>query len=143
MVLGGPPPSGDAADVRALVAQLSDPGSVTIVGEVADSSLEYERADVMIVPSDRPEPFGLVAIEAFARSRPVIASAAGGLLEIVTPGRDGWLFPPRDVDALAAVLTSLSPAAVQAAAEAARETYEERFTVDRFAEDWRRAALSD
>lgn len=136
-VLGGPPASGDVADVPRLVAGLRRPESVTIMGEVADPSPFIAHADVVLVPSDRPEPFGLVAIEAFARSRPVIASAAGGLLDIVTPGVDGWLFPPGDVAALAHLLATVSRQDVRVRGEEARRTYEKRFGVERFATEWR------
>ena len=142
VVLGGPPLSGESVDVPALVAGLDDPGSVSVVGEVADSSSAYDEADVVVVPSDQPEPFGLIAIEAFARARPVIASAGGGLLEIVTPGEDGWFFPARDVAALAELLSSLTREDVQTAAVAARRTFDERFTAERFAENWRNAVFS-
>jgi glycosyltransferase involved in cell wall biosynthesis len=141
VVLGGPPLSGESVDVAALVADLDEPGSVSVVGEVADSATAYEEADVVVVPSDQPEPFGLIAIEAFARGRPVIASAAGGLLEIVTPGENGWFFPPKDVVALAEVLSSLTRADVEAAAVAARRAFDERFTAERFAENWRIAVF--
>ena len=141
VVLGGAPPSGASVDVPALVSALAQPGSVSVIGEVPDPSSHLEQADVVIMPSDRPEPFGLVAIEAFARARPGIASAAGGLLDIVTPDADGWLFPPGDPDALAAVLSSLTREQVTAAGERARQTYETRFTSRRFAEDWRRKVL--
>jgi glycosyltransferase involved in cell wall biosynthesis len=139
-VLGGPPPSGDVTDVPALVAGLRRPESVTVIGEVADPWARLAECDVVIVPSDRPEPFGLVAIEAFARGRPVVASAAGGLLDIVADGETGWLFPPRDVDRLAAVLGSLTASAVVAAGERARDSYEARYTTDRYAQLWREAA---
>jgi glycosyltransferase involved in cell wall biosynthesis len=139
VVLGGPPPSGDSVDVPAIVAGLRWPESVTVVGEVLDSSRYVEAADVVVVPSDQPEPFGLVAIEAFARARPVVASAAGGLADVVTPGSDGWTYPPGDVEALAKVLVGLTRADVATAGRHARQTYEARYTVERFGADWRRA----
>ena len=137
VVLGGPPRSGESVDVAALVAALRRPESVSIVGEVSDPSSYIEAADVVLMPSDQPEPFGLVAIEAFARARPVIASAAGGLLDIVTPETDGWLFAPGDVEGLSGVLSTLTRAAVTVAGEQARRTYDQRFTVDQFGERWR------
>lgn len=143
VVLGGPPASGERTDVPALVAALAHPGSVEVVGEVADPSPWLEAADVVVVPSDRPEPFGLVAIEALARARPVVASAGGGLVDIVTPEVDGWLFPPGDAGALAAVLRRLDRPAVTAAGERARRTYEERFTEREFAERWREVVLAE
>lgn len=140
-VLGGPPPSGDAVDVRALVDGMSRPASVDVVGEVDDFGAYLEGADVVLVPSDQPEPFGLVAIEAFARGRPVIASAAGGLLDIVTDGADGWLFPPGDAAALVAVLRRLDRAEVTRAGQAARGRYLASFSREQFARHWRQAAL--
>ncbi|GAB2590315.1 glycosyltransferase family 4 protein [Microlunatus antarcticus] len=142
-VLGGPPASGERTDVPGLVAALAHPDSVEVVGEVPDPSPYLEAADVVVVPSDRPEPFGLVAIEALARARPVVASAGGGLVDIVTPEVDGWLFPPGDVAALAAVLRRLDRAGVTAAGVRARETYEARFTEREFAERWRAVVLGE
>lgn len=136
VVLGGPPASGARTDVPELVRALRRPVSVEVIGEVPDAAAHLAAADVVVVPSDRPEPFGLVAIEAFARGRPVIASAAGGLRDIVTDGEDGWTFPPGDVAALAALLDRLTADEVAAAGRAARRTYERRFTLDRFAADW-------
>ncbi|TWP33493.1 glycosyltransferase family 4 protein [Leekyejoonella antrihumi] len=141
IILGGPPPSGDRVDVPRLVAELDRPDSVTLVGEVDDSSSYLTDADVVLVPSDRPEPFGLVAIEAFARARPVIASAAGGLLEIVTHAENGWLFPVGDADALARVLLTLSRPQVTTAGIAARRTFEDRFTIGRLRDEWRQAVF--
>lgn len=62
------------------------------------------RAAYVLVPSTGIESFGLVAIEAFACGTPVIASALGGLREIVTHGHDGLLVPPGDASALASAL---------------------------------------
>lgn len=136
IVLGAAPPSGVSTDVRALAAQVDHPETIEIVGEVDDISPYLERADVMIVPSEQPEPFGLVAIEAFARSRPVIASAAGGLLDIVTAEHDGWLFPPGDAATLADLLKRIDRTEVARTGAAARSTFEARFTSERYATDW-------
>ena len=136
VILGGPPSSGDVTDIVGLVAALRRPDTVTVVGEVADAAPYIENADVVLVPSDRPESFGLVAIEAFARGRPVVASAAGGLLDIVTHGEDGWLYPAGDADALARVLAGLTHHQVAAAAEKARAVYENRFTSAHYAAAW-------
>lgn len=136
-VLGGPPMSGRSTDVWALTAALDHPGSVTIVGEVTDPSSYLAASDVVLVPSDQPEPFGLVAIEAFARGRPVIGTDAGGLRDIVTSGRNGWLFPPLDVAALVDIFGHLTRESVTAAGRDARSTYEARFTDAEFARKWR------
>jgi glycosyltransferase involved in cell wall biosynthesis len=49
----------------------------------------------------------MVALEALALGRPVVASAVGGLTELVADGRDGVLVPAGDVDALAHALASV------------------------------------
>jgi glycosyltransferase involved in cell wall biosynthesis len=136
-VLGGPPPSGESVDVPALVRQLRNPASVEVVGEVTDASPYIEDADVLLVPSDNPEPFGLVAVEAFSRGRPVVGSDGGGLADIVTTGKDGWLFPLGDSRALAELIDGLTREAVTLAGEQARSTYEARFTAERYAQQWR------
>lgn len=64
-------------------------------------------ADVCVVPSTRPEPFGMVAIEAMAAGTPVIAAAHGGLTEIIDDHQSGRLFEPRSAHALADVLRSV------------------------------------
>jgi glycosyltransferase involved in cell wall biosynthesis len=73
----------------------------------ADVEAVWEAADVVVVPSTEPEPFGRVAIEAMAFSRPVIAAAHGGLVEIVEDGVTGLLFAPREAAALADAMRAL------------------------------------
>jgi glycosyltransferase involved in cell wall biosynthesis len=68
---------------------------VEFLGQV-DPHAFFRDLDVLVVPSLWSEPFGLVATEAMAHGVPVLAAARGGLKEIVTPGRDGFLFEPSD-----------------------------------------------
>ena len=65
----------------------------------------FDMIDVLLVPSWE-EPFGLVLLEAMASGIPVIASAAGGPLEIIRPG-EGILVPPRDPKSLASAIRSV------------------------------------
>jgi glycosyltransferase involved in cell wall biosynthesis len=58
-------------------------------------------ADVLVLPSRWPEPFGRVLIEAMASGIPVIASNVGGIPEILNPDFDDHLVPPDDPEALA------------------------------------------
>jgi glycosyltransferase involved in cell wall biosynthesis len=132
VVLGGPPPLGAAADVRALAAGAVRPETIEIVGEVEDPDPHLRAADVMVVPSVRDEPFGLVTIEAFARGRPVIGSANGGLRETIAEGA-GWLFPPGDHRALADRLRSLTRAEAAEAGRRARARYERCYSPPAFA----------
>jgi glycosyltransferase involved in cell wall biosynthesis len=66
----------------------------------------YERAAVVAVPSYR-EGFGVVCAEAMAHGRPVVASAVGGLLDLVVDGETGLHVAPGDVRALRAALERL------------------------------------
>jgi glycosyltransferase involved in cell wall biosynthesis len=77
-------------------------------GFVPHDELErlYDRAAVVAVPSHR-EGFGVVCAEAMAHGRPVVASAVGGLLDLVVDGETGILVPSGDVVALRAALERL------------------------------------
>jgi len=89
----------------------------------------YERAAVVCVPSLR-EGYGMAAAEAMASGRPVVASAVGGLVDLVEDGVTGLLVSPGDVAALrAAVERVLGDAALRARlGAAARERAAERFS---------------
>ena len=52
----------------------------------------YLKSDIVVVPSIKPEPFGLVAIEAMSFGLPVIGTNMGGLKEIINHGETGYLF---------------------------------------------------
>ncbi|SIT48033.1 putative Glycosyltransferase [Paraburkholderia piptadeniae] len=108
---------------------------VAIEGFTNDPAAHYAWADFILVPSILPEPFGRVAIESFAAGRPVIASATGGLTEIVTDEVTGFLFKPNDAeDFVCAVERALSMTGVayQRMAAAARQRYIRSFTVDTY-----------
>ena len=102
------------------------------VGEVL--SYIYHSADVLAVPS-LYEPFGIVALEGMICGLPVVASATGGLTEIIQDGRSGRLVPPGDVSALSSALEqSLSDPAVRARlARTGQKRVRELYT-------WRRVA---
>lgn len=65
-------------------------------------------ARAVIVPSLFPETFGLVAIEAMALGKPVVASQIGALPELVVDRHTGFLIPPRDVHALREAIMRLA-----------------------------------
>jgi glycosyltransferase involved in cell wall biosynthesis len=66
-------------------------------------SQRLDEATVLVLPS-RFEGLGRVVIEAFARGRGVVASRAGGILDLVEDGKEGLLVDPEDIDGLAAAL---------------------------------------
>jgi glycogen synthase len=63
----------------------------------------YSHAAVFCCPSVY-EPFGLINLEAMACETPVVASAVGGILEVVVDGETGFLVPPAKPEALADAL---------------------------------------
>jgi glycosyltransferase involved in cell wall biosynthesis len=97
----------DRAALEARSARLGLGGAVRFLGSLPRAAL-YERmasAHAVVVPSRR-EGLGLVAVEALALGRPVIASRVGGLTEVLTTGT-GMLVAPDDPAALAHALQSL------------------------------------
>lgn len=65
-----------------------------------ESEAYLAEIDFLIVPSIWNEPFGRIVIEAFAKGVPVIGSRIGGIAETIRDGKNGFLVPPRDADAL-------------------------------------------
>jgi glycosyltransferase involved in cell wall biosynthesis len=80
--------------LRALVGELGIGDRVRFLGERADVPDVLAATDVLLVPSWR-EAFGRIAVEGMAMGVPVVASQVGGPAEIVRPGVDGLLLPPR------------------------------------------------
>ncbi|MEX2621054.1 MAG: glycosyltransferase [Egibacteraceae bacterium] len=110
---------------RRLQAQVRRLGLQDVVhfeGERRDVLRFVADSDVLVLPSRRPEAFGMALVEAMALARPVIASAAGGPLEIVTHGRDGLLVAPGSIRELADALRQLvdEPERARAMGEQAR-----------------------
>jgi glycosyltransferase involved in cell wall biosynthesis len=66
------------------------------------------RSLALVTPSLWREPFGIVVAEALAAGRPVVASAIGGIPEIVRDGVEGLLVPPGDVGLLAGALERIA-----------------------------------
>jgi len=90
--------------------------------------------DIFVLPSVG-EPFGRVIVEAMATSRPVVATASGGVPEIVVDGQTGLLVPPEDAQSLASAIQTLladSQRAQQMGAEGLTRAHQ-LFSVDRVA----------
>ena len=99
--------------VLAGIRRPDTPGSFP-VGVIVSEEVPHEdvlrawgHCVVAVVPSVWPEPFGMVALEAMAAGRPVVASAVGGLADLVVDGITGTLVPPGDAPALRSAIQEL------------------------------------
>ncbi len=113
---------------RAVAAQpsilwINEMVPVEVVGQL------YSHAAVFCCPSVY-EPFGLINLEAMACETPVVASAVGGILEVVEDGKTGILVPPAKPDELAAALRRVleNPALGRSMGQAGRRRVEARFS---------------
>ncbi|MBI4172523.1 MAG: glycosyltransferase family 4 protein [Actinobacteria bacterium] len=132
-VLAGSPLFGEEDfehELRATAERGDLRGRVQFLGFRDDVHAVFRELDVAVHASTQAEPYGNVVVEAMAAGKPVVASAAGGVLEIVEDGRTGVLVPPGDADALAAALNRLlgNPAERDRLGSAARRCVEERFS---------------
>lgn len=94
--------------LKTIIATAGLRDRVELLGHRDDVSTFYAAHDAVVMPSTRPESLGLVALEGAAHARPVVASAAGGLREVVQDGRTGYLVQPGDPGALADRLAALA-----------------------------------
>jgi glycosyltransferase involved in cell wall biosynthesis len=96
----------------------------------------WDACDIAVVPSTEPEPFGMVALEAMAARKPVIAAAHGGLVDIVADGTTGILVTPNDANALAQAIARLAGDVSERSrmGQAGWETLRKQFTTARYIE---------
>ena len=123
---------GDGPDRDAL--QASAPKSVAFRGALAPDEMPalLARARALIVPSLWYEGAPRILLEAYAAGVPVLASRIGALPELVEHGASGLLFPPNDVEALAAGVTRLADdGESERLGEGAWQLWRERFTPER------------
>lgn len=108
--------------LRVLAHELGIAGSVRFLGQVTPIQPALEDALGVVVPS-LGEGFGMVALEAMERARPVVAAAIGGLSELVLDGETGYLVEPAEAQELAAAIVRLvrDPRRAEAMGAAGRE----------------------
>jgi glycosyltransferase involved in cell wall biosynthesis len=118
--------------------------SVVITGSVPDVWTYLADADVFALASTT-EAYGIAVAEAMAAGLPVVASAVGGIPELVVPAVTGQLFSPGDSSALASHLVTIlrssdRGAAMGAAGREAAEPHRLSRSAARYADAWERLA---
>jgi glycosyltransferase involved in cell wall biosynthesis len=94
-------------ELRAFVAAHKLGSRVHFLGFQHDIAACMRAVDAVVHTSITPEPFGRVIVEGMLAQRPVVASRAGGVLEIIDDYENGVLCTPGDAHALADTLAEL------------------------------------
>jgi len=129
----------DDAYAARLCRQASDLGiadRVHFLGFRDDVPRLMHTVDVVVHTAMAAEPFGRVIVEGMLSERPVVATRAGGALEIITDDVDGRLVPPGDVPALTSALHHLldHPQQARRLARTGRARARRRFSISSAAE---------
>jgi glycosyltransferase involved in cell wall biosynthesis len=107
---------------------------VHFAGQRDDIPACMQAMNVILHTSTEPEPFGRVVIEGMAAGRPVVAAAAGGVLEILRHRENGWMVPPGDIAGIVEAIETLrlNPALAQELADRAFADVQLHFPLDRY-----------
>ena len=118
--------------LHALVKSFQLEERIIFSGFRSDVPRIMSALDVVVHASSEPEPFGLVVIEGMAAGKPVVATAAGGVLDIIEDGVNGLLVPCKDSKAMAqAIIKILSDRdKAEQMGNAARQRILDNFTVE-------------
>jgi glycosyltransferase involved in cell wall biosynthesis len=133
-LIGGFPDAASEARVRERIAALGLADAVRVTGFLPNPFPLVRRLDVLVHPALR-DPFPLALLEGMALARPIVASAVGGIPEMLVDGESGALVPPDDAAALAAAVVGLlrDESRRRAMGTAALTRLETVFTLDGFA----------
>lgn len=117
-------------ELRERIAQLSLRDRVGLTGFIADRGAAMRALDIVVHASTKPEPFGMVVIEAMASRRPVVVSAAGGALELCQEESTGLGHIPGDSQSLATQIERLmrDPNLAQRLVDEAFRSVEQKFS---------------
>ncbi|PZV18479.1 MAG: glycosyltransferase family 1 protein [Leptolyngbya sp.] len=120
------------AQLHQQVEQLGLGDRVRFLGFRSDVPQLMTMCDLIAHTSTAPEPFGRVIVEAMLCGTPIVAAAAGGVIELIEHGKTGWLSPPGDVLKLADIIQQChsQPGQAIAIAHQAQQSASQRFNLD-------------
>jgi glycosyltransferase involved in cell wall biosynthesis len=123
------------APIEAQIAELGVGHAVTLLGYRKDVPRILRSIDVFVL-SSKLEGLGTSVLDAMACKLPVVATAGGGIPEMVTHEETGLLSPPQDPQSLAQSIVRIfrDPGLAQRLANNAHQRLHDRFTVDRMVE---------
>ena len=135
LIVGKPLFSGEyvyANDLQKMSIDLGMADRVRFLGFRDDLSNLMQLSDIVVHTSVDPEPFGRVIVEGMLAGRPVIATRAGGAIEIIDDRQTGVLVEPGDVDELASAIRGIldDPEAAGRLAQAGRAKAMRCFSVN-------------
>jgi glycosyltransferase involved in cell wall biosynthesis len=117
-------------EIRAQVGRAGLEGQVRLVGFREDLERMLPCLDLLVHPAER-EGLGVSLLQAAACEVPIVASAVGGIPEVVRQGLNGYLVPPADPDAIAQAVLQLlqAPERARAMGQAGRALVDAEFSI--------------
>jgi len=124
--------------------------AATYIGTTSDVRPHLEQADCVVLPTYYPEGTPRALLEGAAMGKPIITCDMPGCRDVVIDGENGFLVPPRNVEALAARMLEMMRLSPERRAEMGRRSrelaekrFDERIVTDRYAQIVRAAVQSD
>ena len=133
MIVGSGP---EEIKLKRLAAELGIESKVIFTGSVADIHNYYSAFDIFVLPT-LSEGLGITILEAMSFGLPVLASAAGGITEVITHERNGILIEPGDINELRTALQFLldNPAKAKQYGCRAKEDIKKTFANNRMIQE--------
>lgn len=121
-----------------LAKKLEIDDQIKFIGFQEEITSWINSFEIFILPSIKKEAFGMVLLEAMARSKPIIATKVGGIPEVVLDQKTGLLIEPKNSEAIANALIYLfnHPDEIKYMGENGRARVEQFFTIDRMVNEY-------
>ncbi|NQV97674.1 MAG: glycosyltransferase family 4 protein [Acidimicrobiaceae bacterium] len=130
--------------VQEQIISMNLSSAVTVLPFQDNPNILLASAQILVVPSQFEESFGLVIAEAMAHRVPVVATMVGGIPEVIEDGISGYLCDPSDPHAMATQIVKvlMNPASTKNLVEAGYERYQQKFTAQRMADEYANLLIS-